>query len=190
MGRPGFIHDKLDIKVLILYVMSRVAASIDFAALTELSLCDDGIDYFDYAECVDDLVTSEHLTEDDKHLYAITEKGERNGSICESSLPYTVRKKCDKALAKLNAILRRNAQVRVEIEPRDEDCYTLRLILDDETDNIMTLELLTVSEQQAQKLGEQFRARPELTYNGILRLLTQATEKKTDMSPPAEDPQG
>lgn len=180
MSRPGFIHDKLDIKVLLLYLMSRVAAPIDFATLTELSLCDDGIDYFDYAECVAELVTSEHLQLIDK-CYSITEKGERNGSICESSLPYTVRIKCDKALGKLNAILRRNAQVRVEIEPRDDACYTLRLILDDETDNMMTLELLTVSEQQAKKLGERFRERPELTYNGILELLTQSREEKTDV---------
>ena len=55
MSRPGFIHDKLDIKLLVLYIMSRVVAPIEFATLTDLVLCDDGIDYFDYAECVAEL---------------------------------------------------------------------------------------------------------------------------------------
>ena len=46
MARFGFIHDKLDIKLLILYIMDRVAAPIDFATLTDLSMCDSGVDYF------------------------------------------------------------------------------------------------------------------------------------------------
>ena len=37
MARYGFIHDKLDIKFLILYFMARVAAPIDFPTLTELT---------------------------------------------------------------------------------------------------------------------------------------------------------
>lgn len=40
MSRPGFIHDPLDIKVLVLYVAARLAAPVDFAALTTLSLQD------------------------------------------------------------------------------------------------------------------------------------------------------
>ena len=51
-------------------------------------------------------------------LYTITDKGRRNGEICESSLAFSVRKKCDRNLAKVNAVLRRNAQVRSELLPR------------------------------------------------------------------------
>ena len=42
----GFIHDQLDIKLLVLYIMDRAAAPNDFATLTDLSLCDSGVDYF------------------------------------------------------------------------------------------------------------------------------------------------
>ena len=74
MARYGFIHDKLDIKFLILYFMARVAAPIDFPTLTELTVCDDGIGYFEFAEAVSELVESGHLTLEDG-LYSITEKG-------------------------------------------------------------------------------------------------------------------
>ncbi len=171
MARPGFIHDKLDIKFLVLYLLARTAAPINFAALTELTLCDDGIDYFDYAEALDELVTSGHVDLEES-LYVITEKGKRNGSICESSLPYSVRLKSDKNLAKLNAVLRRDAQVRAQILPQEDGSYTLRLSLDDEKGNLMTLDLLTVSENQAEQLGKRFRAAPEQIYNGIIDLLT------------------
>ena len=49
MSRTGFIHDKLDIKFLILYLMARVASPVDFATLADLTFCDDGVEYFDFA---------------------------------------------------------------------------------------------------------------------------------------------
>ncbi len=179
MSRLGFIHDKLDIKVLLLYLMSRVAAPIDFTTLTELTLCDDGIVYFDYVECLADLVGSEHLLLENDKYYSITEKGIRNGSITETTLPFTVRQKCDKALETLNAVLRRQAQVKVEILPRQDESYTLRLVLNDESDTMMALELFTASYEQAEMLGERFQETPERVYNGILELLTQKNDKNS-----------
>ena len=170
MGKHGFIHDKLEIKFLILYLLSRTVAPVNFSTLTELALCDDGVEYFDYAECVHELVETEHLTLENNH-YAITEKGRRNGEICESGIAYSVRLKCDKSLAQLNAILRRNAQVRAEMLPREDGFYTLRMVLDDETGNIFTIEMLTISTEQGERLGERFRAQPEQIYNGLLDLL-------------------
>lgn len=175
MGRTGFIHDKLDIKFLILYLMERVAGPVDFATLAELTFCDDGVAYFDFAESVAELVDTGHLALEDGQ-YIITDKGRRNGKICESSLAYSVRRKCDRNLAKLNAVLRRNAQVRSEILPREDGSVTLRLILDDDKGNLMTLDLLTVSEEQAGQLADRFRAQPEKLYENILQTLLEAEE--------------
>ena len=66
MARYGFIHDKLDMKLLILYFMCRVAAPVDFATVTGLTVCDDGIDYFDFAEALSELVDTGHLTLEDR----------------------------------------------------------------------------------------------------------------------------
>ncbi len=176
MGRTGFIHDKLDIKFLILYLMDRVAGPVDFAALAELTFCDDGVEYFDFAESVAELVDTGHLAIQDER-YVITDKGRRNGKICESSLAYSVRRRCDRNLAKLNAVLRRNAQVRSEILPREDGSVTLRLILDDDKGNLMTLDLLTVSEEQAGQLADRFRAQPEKLYENILQTLLETEEE-------------
>ena len=178
MGRSGFIHDKLDIKFLLLYLMERVAAPVDLATLTDLALCDDGVTYFEFAECLSELVTTGHLSLAEG-LYSITEKGRRNGAICESSLAFSVRRKCDRALAQPTAVLRRNAQVRTEFLPREDDGVTLRLILDDEKGNLMTLDMLTVSPEQANLLAEKFRAQPEKLYLGILQVLLEETDGET-----------
>ena len=65
----GFIQDKLEIKFLILYIAARVTEPLTPEDMQDLTMCDDGIDYFDYAECLNDLVKTEHLrlTEEVRH---------------------------------------------------------------------------------------------------------------------------
>ena len=43
MERHGFIHDMLDVKVLILYIMSRAMYPVDLQKIYELSYQDDGL---------------------------------------------------------------------------------------------------------------------------------------------------
>ena len=75
----GFIHDKLDIKFLILYLMARVAGPVDFTTLADLTFCDDGVEYFDFAESVAELVSTGHLAVEGD-LYTITDKGPESGA--------------------------------------------------------------------------------------------------------------
>ena len=123
-----------------------------------------------------ELVETGHLQLEGER-YTITEKGRRNGKICESSLAFSVRRKCDRNLARVNGVLRRDAQVRAEILPREDSGVTLRLILDDDKGNIMTLDMLTVSEEQAGQLAENFRAQPEKLYESILQTLLENQEE-------------
>ena len=46
----GFIRDKLEIKFLILYIAARVAEPLPLEGMQELTMCDDGIDYFAFSE--------------------------------------------------------------------------------------------------------------------------------------------
>ena len=122
-------------------------------------------------------MSTEHLLLEDER-YSITEKGRKNGAICESSLPYSVRVKCDKNVTKLNSRLRRDAQVRSERIPRNDGTFTLRLALDDEHGNLLTVDMLAATEQQCDRLSEQFKAHPEQIYNGILDVLLTDYEEK------------
>jgi len=180
LSKTGFIRDKLDIKFLILYIMARAAAPLDFPTMTDLTLCDDGVDYFEFAEAVAELVNTGHLEVDGNGLYSITEKGRTNGSICESSLAYSVRTKADRQLLLLNAKLRRNAQVRAEVFPRPGGSLTARLSLDDSFETIMTLDLMVNDSEQAAQLVSCFRERAELLYNTILNVLLCEPEPEPD----------
>ena len=171
MAGPGFIHDKLEIKFLILYIAARIIEPIPFDTVLDLTMCDDAIDYFDFSECLADLVKTEHLTLSEEGLYAITDKGLRNSAICESSLPYSVRLRCDKNLEVWNRKLRRRKQVKANWEQRRNGTYTLRLSLDDDMGSVMDLRLMVPREDMAKLLAERFRKSPEQLYGKIMELL-------------------
>ena len=171
MAGQGFIHDKLELKFLILYIAARVIEPIPFDTMLDLTMCDDAVDYFDFTECLRDLVDTEHLTLSEDGLYAITEKGLRNSRICESSLAYSVRLECDKNLEVWNRKLRRKSQVRSSMEKRPNGTYTVTLALDDDAGNIMTLNLMALREDMGKLLQNRFRQAPEQTYHAIMQLL-------------------
>lgn len=171
MAPVGFIQDDLDLKLLILYIMNRVAAPITFLQLLDLALCDAGVNYFDVTQAVNHLVHTQHLEKKEDQWYAITEKGRRNSQVCEDSLPFSVRRRCQKNLAQLNAQLLRDAQVRGELESLPDGTFTVRLALDDDTGSLLKLELLTPSQTQAQQLIERFKGHPEQVYNAVVNVL-------------------
>lgn len=176
----GFIHGKLDIKLLILYLLSRAAAPLDFATLTDLVMCDPGVDYFLFAEAAAELTESGHISAEDGR-YAATEKGRRNSADSGSSLSPVVRQRCDRRLEELNAQLRRADQVRAQVEPAGKGEFILRLSLDDDGGRLLTLSLLTASEEECSRMAERFRAQPERVYHSIVSALLGKKEGPADV---------
>ena len=166
----GFITDKLEIKFLILYIADRLVQPAPFEMIQELAMCDKGVEYFDFADCMADLVRTGHLQlEHDK--YAITQKGRENIRACESHLPYTVRLQVDKNMASFNNALRRSSLVTSKLSERPRGGYTLTLSLSDELDSLMQLTLLVTREDMAKALQRHFQADAEQIYSQILAVL-------------------
>lgn len=177
MARIGFIRDKLDIKLLILYLLDRLVAPIDFSTLTDLAMCDPGVDYFLFAEAINELIQSEHIRLEEEK-YSITDKGRSNSADSESSLSVVIRKRCDSRLAPLNAELRRSAQIRTCVKEEDGGGYTLSLSLDDDMGNLMQLSLTSVSQAQCNQMARRFRAQPEKVYHTVLSALLAPDEEE------------
>lgn len=171
----GFIHDKLDMKVYLLYLLSRMDGPVDFSALTELALAERGTEYFLFAQALAELKDSGHVTEEED-CYAVTDKGRYISADSEGSLPQVLRRRCDRRLGELNAVLRRRAQVRAQILPKEDGGFTLRLSLDDDGGNLFSLELLVPSEAEGQAMAERFQKSPERCYHSVLAVL-QGREK-------------
>lgn len=165
----GFIHDKLDTKLLVLYIMDRVAAPIDFSTLTDLALCDNGVDYFQFAEAVAELTDSGHLDQEGE-FYSVTEKGRRTCAAGESSLSPVIRQRCDRRLAPLNEALKRKAQVRAQVREQPQG-FDVCLSMDDDKGSLFSLTLLSPTRTDAQRIADGFLDHPDRVYNGLLGVL-------------------
>ena len=179
MSRTGFIQNELDLKLLVLYIMARAAAPITF--LLELALCDEGVDYFSLTEAVGHMVETGQLERDEEQHYSITDKGRRNSEICESSLPYSIRMRCDENLVRLNDVLKRAALVQTDLKPNGDGTCTVRLFFSDDSGPLMDLKLLSPSLRQGQLLSARFHDTPESIYHDIMALLGRTIEKGGDL---------
>lgn len=165
MQRLGFIHDMMDVKILILFVTSRSGYPMSTQEIYEISYQDDCLSYFDVCTAIPEMVRSGHLREVEQDKYEITEKGREDGKLTEDSLAYTVRQRAENAVARYNRQLRRSSFVKTQVVPRDNGEYSVVMALDDETGNLMTLELMAPNQRQAVRLGKLFERKAEEIYN-------------------------
>ena len=165
MQRLGFIHDMMDVKVLILYVAARSNYPMTSQEVYELCYQDECLSYFDVCTALPQMVESGHIRQVDEEHYEITEKGRTDGKLTEDSIAFTVKQKAENAVARFNRQLRRSSFVKTQIIPRDNGDLSVVMSLDDEIGNLMTMELLAPSRRQALRLSKQFEKKAELLYN-------------------------
>lgn len=168
MQRLGFIHDMMDVKVLILYVAARASYPMTNQEIYELCYQDECLSYFDVCTAIPEMVKSGHLRRVDGERYEITDKGRNDGKLTEDSIAYTVRQRAENAVARFNRQLRRSSFVKTQIIPRENGEQSVVMILDDEMGNLMTLELVAPDQRQAVRLGKLFEKKAENVYSIIM----------------------
>lgn len=180
MQRLGFIHDMLDVKVLVLFVASRSNYPMTTQELYELCYQDECLSYFDICTAIPEMVKTGHLRELEDGRYEITEKGKVDGELTEDSIAFTVRQKAENAVEKFNRQLKRSSFVRTQILPRENGDFSVIMSLDDEVGNLMTLELVAPDQRQAVRLGRMFEKKAEDLYNVTMNELLTAEETLKD----------
>ena len=164
MQRLGFIHDMMDVKVLILFVMGKVNYPVTIQQIYELCYQDDCLSYFDVCTAVPELTASGHLQQAEEETYTITEKGRADGALTEDSIAFTVKQKAENAVARFNRQIRRSSFVKTQIIPRESGDFSVVMALDDEMGNLMTLELMAPNQRQAIRLARLFEQKAEAVY--------------------------
>ena len=165
MQRLGFIHDMLDVKVLVLFVMARVSYPINIQQIYELCYQDDCLSYFDICTAVPEMVESGHLREVETGTYEITEKGRADGALTEDSVAYTVKCKAENAVAKFNRSQRRSSFVKTQVIPRENGDYSVVMAL-------------APNQRQAVRLSKLFEQKAENLYNLTMAELLDEEDKE------------
>ncbi len=170
-GRLGFIHSEMDLKVLILFILRRLPQAATWEELTDMTLLTDtAIGYFDFSECMADLTRTEHIAKSEEG-YTVTEKGRENGEAMESTLPYSVRVRAEKAAGALSDIQRRRSMIKASHELRSRGGLTVHLSMSDGLGPVLNMDVLTGDNDQAAKIEGNFKRNAEKLYLKIVELL-------------------
>ena len=177
MQRLGFIHDMLDVKVLILFVMARVSYPVNTQQIYELCYQDDCLSYFDVCTAIPEMVRSGHLKELENDQYEITAKGREAGQLTEDSVAFTVKQKAETAVQRYNRHLRRSSLVKTQVITREDGSSAVIMSLNDEVGQLMTLELQAPNSRNAAHLAKLFETKAENVYSLIMmELLDEESE--------------
>ena len=180
MQRLGFIHDMLDVKVLILFVTARANYPMSVQEIYETCYVDDCLSYFDVCTAIPEMVTSGHLRESEEGKFVITEKGREDGQTTADSIAFTVRQKAENLINRYNRQIKRSSYVKTQIIPREGGEYSVIMTLDDEVSNLMTLELVAPDQRQAVRLARLFEKKAENVYNLTMTELLDAEDELDD----------
>ena len=168
MERLGYMHDIMDVKILILYVMARVDVPVDAQTVYEFCYQDDALSYFDVQESIPQMVASGHLEALPEDRYLITQKGRVAEEFTSDSLPYTVCERARCAVENYNQELKRSQYLRSEIIRKEDGEYLVDMELYDMRGQLMRLSLTAPSVQQARRLENAYRKNAELVYQSVM----------------------
>ena len=180
MQRLGFIHDMMDVKVLILYVTSRSNYPMTSQEIYELCYQDDCLSYFDVCTAIPEMVQSGHLRQLEDEKYEVTEKGREASEITADSIAFTVKMRAENAVDRFNRQIRRSSFVKTQLIPRENGDYSVMMSLDDESGNLMTLELMAPNQRQAVRLSRLFEQKAEMVYNTTMMVLLEDEDSEEE----------
>lgn len=165
----GFIREKLDIKILILYILARLPGPVDRDGLEDVVFCDGAVDYFSFSECLSELVATGHITDEDDR-YAITPLGREDGAVMETSLPLSVRARADMAMLPVADRVSRDAMIVADHEQTDSG-WVVHLSLNDGKGELIALSAVVGDEKHARIIERNFRRDAETMYMRIVSVL-------------------
>jgi len=170
----GFIHEELDLKILILYILNKLSGPISIFSLFEICKCDNAVGYFDYSDCLSDLIDNANVavSEDDEDCVYITEKGRVNVSAVGGNLPNSVRNKAEWLIEDANEDIAREALIKTGCVS-ENGINKVELSLSDGVSDIMKLSVFCGDEKLSAKIRKNFKKNAEQYYINIMNMLSE-----------------
>lgn len=170
MPGNGYIRDKLDIKFLILFVMSEIDRPVGADDILDTVFVDEAMGYFDTSEAFYEMEESGHINKFPEG-YMISEKGKAALDAYSDRLPPSVKRKAQQAVLKTMARLKRENSISCSTDERDPGNLVTTMRINDGKDELLRVDMLVVNRQQAALLENNFRNNPEKIYNAIINAL-------------------
>lgn len=166
---PGFVRTNAEVKMLALYVLSKVEQPLTFDELLQGTSCDPGVDYFSLKQSVDELIQQENVSIQ-KECYSILPRGRSNCESVQNQLPSSVVARCEEVITQLRKKYDRESQAYAQssvVENPDSTCM-VRLTVGNPQGVLMELKYLVANVTQAEREMSAFHKNPTEFYNELL----------------------
>ena len=176
----GFLHQKLDVKILCLYITARIDAPLDVDELYEVAFQDESLNYFTMAECLHELTDTGHLNRDDKGRYSITEMGREQGGYVEDSLPLAVVQKVDVAIREKNRQILMDNRLKTFVSQDEDGNWLSTLDYRDSGKPMMKITILAPNENHATIMAKNMKRDVAKIYKAVYDAATTLDKKRSD----------
>ena len=174
----GYLHDKVDVKVLILFILARIDTPLSTQEIFEVAYQDDSLNYFVLAESLPELVETGHLKTDEKGRYSITEKGRQQGAYVEDSLAVPVVQKVSVSIAEKQIQLRRDGFITTAVSQDEDGFWIATLNYRDDGMPMMRLSLMAPNEELAGRMAANLKKQADLLYKTNLDLAIESSSQQ------------
>lgn len=169
------LTDSNDIKIFILYLMKSLHRPLDFTTISEMSVQDGFVNYFDFAECFAALMDNGSIREivvDGGALYEITENGMLVASELQSNIMNIIREKSLRSALRLLSFKSRGSKINCEYTEIGEEKYIMDCEISEKDALVMKLSIEVESKALLDRMMYNFDNKPEVLYKGIIAILT------------------
>lgn len=160
-----------DLKVFILFLLDNIKYPI--AESTIMNIVQDNVDdiSFDYEDCLNELVKSEHLLFDEYEgikYYMISDKGRMVSTELYDTLDAGFRERSLRTAIRYISFENTGASIKARIEDGDGGRHKITLEVRDRFGEVMKTSLTVNSLDEAEAIKANFEAKPSAVYRGIL----------------------
>ncbi len=162
---PGGLRSRMQIKVLVNYVVASIKEAVSSSVLIEALQLHGLANYFEVTQAIDDLMENGNLTEKDGFLY-ITPKGVISIGELSEGLPNSVRETALADTMKLILLEKRESENTVDITKNDNGYFVTFRVMHKEVP-LMELTVYAADFEQAEQLKKNFLKDPAHVYSTV-----------------------
>ena len=165
------LQTKTDIKVFILFLLNNIGYPIDHNAV--IGMVSENTDeiIFDYDECLRELSDDGHLLFDEydgEKYYMISDTGRMISSQLYDSLDKEFRERSLKYSAKYTSLSKNGSVIKATVTEAEGNRYKVTMQASDSIGEILSATITVNSRAEAEKIKQNYEAKPDGVYRGIL----------------------
>ncbi len=178
----GFVKTNMDIKLLILFALSKINQPASFEELCHATMVDDGVNYFLLKQSADELLVPENiLLEND--CYSLTKRGKQNLETCLEDIPLSIRQKSYQAVKEVNSAQEKRKFVQSSCREQKDGSALLQLSLHNKEGMLFELNMKVSSLEEAEKICNSFQE-DSITYYFAIHDVAQGLTLPPGKKPP------